>query len=151
MCREREGNARQFYCMYHGWTYNTDGSLRNVPAEESYPTTFDKSAFGLAPVPRLEAYRDFYFANFDRDAVDLKTYLAGTKAYIDLVIDQSPSGRMEIIAGVQEYDIKANWKLLVENSIDDYHLVATHATWLNYMRNSGVNMTPPKGDRKSVV
>src|SRR5207302_1442794 len=25
------------------------------------------------------------------------------------------------------------------------HLVATHATWLNYMRNSGVNIAPPKG------
>ena len=52
---------------------------------------------------------------------------------------------MEIISGVQEYDIKANWKLLVENSVDDYHLVTTHSTWLNYMRNSGVNITPAKG------
>jgi len=145
VCREREGNARNFYCMYHGWTYNTDGTLRGVPDEESYPPSFDKSRMGLAHVPRLESYKDFYFANFDRDAVDLDTYLAGAKAYIDLVVDQSPSGRMEIISGVQEYDIKANWKLLVENSVDDYHLVATHATWLNYMRNSGVNMSPPKG------
>ena len=94
---------------------------------------------------RLEHYKDFYFANFDRDAVDLHTYLAGSKDYIDLVVDQSPSGRMEIIAGAQEYDIKANWKLLVENSVDDYHLVTTHSTWLNYMRNSGVNVTPAKG------
>ena len=54
-------------------------------------------------------------------------------------------GRMEIISGTQEYDIKANWKLLVENSVDDYHLVTTHSTWLNYMRNSGVNVTPAKG------
>jgi p-cumate 2,3-dioxygenase alpha subunit len=145
VCREREGNARNFYCMYHGWTYNTDGTLRNVPGEDAYPPGFDKSAMGLAPVPRLESYRDFYFASFDRDAVDLATYLAGAKPYIDLVVDQSPSGRMEIVSGVQEYDIKANWKLLVENSVDDYHLIATHATWLNYMRNSGVNMTPPKG------
>src|ERR1043166_4566046 len=53
---------------------------------------------------------------------------------------------MEIISGVQEHDIKANWKLLVENSVDDYHLVTTHSTWLNYMRNSGVNVTPPKGE-----
>ncbi len=52
---------------------------------------------------------------------------------------------MEIISGTQEYDIKANWKLLVENSVDDYHLVTTHSTWLNYMRNSGVNVTPAKG------
>jgi p-cumate 2,3-dioxygenase alpha subunit len=96
-------------------------------------------------VPRLEQYKDFYFANLGPDAVDLETYLAGAKDYIDLVVDQSPSGRMEIISGVQEYDIKANWKLLVENSVDDYHLVTTHSTWLNYMRNSGVNVTPAKG------
>jgi len=35
---------------------------------------------------------------------------------------------------------------LVENSVDDYHLITTHSTWLNYMRNSGVNVTPPKGE-----
>src|SRR5260370_38570978 len=77
VCREREGNARNFYCMYHGWTYNTDGTLRGVPDEDSYPTSFDKAAMGLAHVPRLSSYKDFYFANFDRDAVDLATYLAG--------------------------------------------------------------------------
>jgi phenylpropionate dioxygenase-like ring-hydroxylating dioxygenase large terminal subunit len=145
VCREREGTARNFYCMYHGWTYGLDGSLRNVPGEQAYPPRFDKTKMGLVAAPRLESYRDFWFLNFDRDAVDLVTYLAGAKDYIDLVVDQSPSGRMEIISGTQEYDIKANWKLLVENSVDDYHLVATHATWLNYMRNSGVNIAPPKG------
>jgi len=145
VCREREGTARNFYCMYHGWTYGLDGSLRNVPGEEAYPPRFDKTKMGLVAAPRLESYRDFWFLNFDRDAVDLATYLAGAKDYIDLVVDQSPSGKMEIISGVQEYDIKANWKLLVENSVDDYHLIATHATWLNYMRNSGVNIAPPKG------
>jgi p-cumate 2,3-dioxygenase subunit alpha len=144
VCRERDGNARQFYCMYHGWTYHPDGKLKSVPGEDAYPPGFDKSAMGLVEVPRVEHYRDFYFLNFDRDAVDLKAYLAGATEYIDLVCDQSPSGKMEIISGTQEYDIKANWKLLVENSVDDYHLIATHATWLNYMRNSGVNMTPPK-------
>ena len=144
VCREREGNARQFYCMYHGWTYQPDGSVKTVPGEDAYAKPIDKMEMGLTPVPRLEHYRDFYFLNFDRDAVDLKTYLAGATEYIDLVTEQSPSGKMEIISGVQEYDIKANWKLLVENSVDDYHLIATHATWLNYMRNSGVNMTPPK-------
>ena len=100
---------------------------------------------GLTPVPRLEHYRDFCFPNFDAEAVDLHTYLGGAKEYIDLVIDQSPSGQMEIIAGTQEYDIKANWKLLVENSFDDYHLLTTHSTWLDYMRNSGVNVHAGKG------
>lgn len=145
VCRERSGNARQFYCMYHGWAYNTDGSIKTIPGEEAYPPTFDKAQMGLMPVPRLESYRDFYFVNFDSDAVDLSTYLGNAKDYIDLVLEQSPSGRMEIISGVQEYEVKGNWKLMVENSVDDYHLLATHSTWLNYMRNSGVNIAPPKG------
>jgi len=145
VCREREGNTRQFQCIYHGWTYNTDGSIKGIPGDDAYPPGFDKQGKGLVPVARLEHYKDFYFLSFDSDAVDLKTYLAGAKDYIDLVVDQSPSGRMEIISGTQEYDIKANWKLLVENSVDDYHLVTTHSTWLNYMRNSGVNVTPAKG------
>src|ERR1044071_742167 len=145
VCREREGNTRQFFCIYHGWSYNIDGSIKGIPGDDAYPPGFDKNRMSLVPVPRLEHYKDFYFASLDKDAVDLHTYLAGAKDYIDLVVEQSPSGRMEIISGTQEYDIKANWKLLVENSVDDYHLVTTHATWLNYMRNSGVNIAPPKG------
>ena len=27
VCTEREGNARRFQCIYHGWTYGNDGSL----------------------------------------------------------------------------------------------------------------------------
>ena len=73
----------------------------------------------------------------------LEDYLAGAKEYIDLVVDQSPSGQMEVIQGTQEYDIRANWKLLVENSFDDYHLLTTHSTWLNYLKNAGVEMKRP--------
>jgi p-cumate 2,3-dioxygenase alpha subunit len=145
VCREREGSARHFYCMYHGWVYGLDGALRGVPGDDAYGPGFDRAAMGLVAAPRLEQYRDFWFVSFDPEIIDLHEYLAGAREYIDLVVDQSPSGRMEIVAGTQEYSIRANWKLLVENSVDDYHLVATHATWMNYMRNSGVEMAAPHG------
>lgn len=145
VCREREGNARAFYCFYHGWTYGCDGALKSVPGEDAYGPDFDKSELDLVAVPRFECYRDFYFANFDPAAPGLSDYLANAKEYIDLIVDQSPSGQMEIISGTQEYEMRANWKLLVENSVDDYHLISTHITWMNYMSNSGVNMRRPKG------
>ncbi|HUZ74864.1 MAG TPA: aromatic ring-hydroxylating dioxygenase subunit alpha [Stellaceae bacterium] len=144
VCTEREGTTRYFTCRYHGWTYDTDGSLHNVPGEDAYGANFDRAGLGLVPAPRLEAYRDFYFLNLDPNAVALDTYLAGAKEYIDLVVEQSPSGQLEVIAGAQEYDIRANWKLLVENSVDDYHLPTTHTTWLNYMRSAGVTTRPPR-------
>jgi p-cumate 2,3-dioxygenase alpha subunit len=144
VCREAEGNARVYSCFYHGWTYDRDGKLAGVPGEASYPKSFHKGDWGLAEAPRVESYRGFVFVNFDANAMPLEDYLAGAKEYIDLVVDQSPSGRMEIIQGTQEYDIRANWKLLVENSFDDYHLLTTHSTWLDYMRNSGLEMKKPE-------
>ncbi|HXQ54113.1 MAG TPA: aromatic ring-hydroxylating dioxygenase subunit alpha [Stellaceae bacterium] len=142
VCVAREGNQNSFSCPYHGWTYDGGGGLLTVPGEDAYGPHFAKNAMGLVAPPRLEAYRDFYFLNFDIGARGLADDLAGAKEYIDLVVDQSPSGRLQVISGTQEYDIRANWKLLVENSVDDYHLPSTHSTWLNYMRSAGVITRP---------
>jgi phenylpropionate dioxygenase-like ring-hydroxylating dioxygenase large terminal subunit len=144
VCREAEGNAQRYTCFYHGWTYDRDGALYAVPGQSAYPPGFDKKEFPLKEPPKVASYGGFVFLNFDAAAQPLEDHLAGAKEYIDLVLDQSPSGRMEVIHGTQEYDIQANWKLLVENSFDDYHLLTTHSTWLDYLKNSGVEMKRPE-------
>ncbi len=149
VCREPEGNAKIFSCFYHGWSYDRDGNLDGVPGEKDYPASFNRRDYGLKEAPRVETYRGFVFLNFDPDAMPLEDYLSGAKEYIDLVIDQSPSGQMEVIRGTQDYDIRANWKLLVENSFDDYHLLTTHSTWLDYLKNAGVQMRRP--DREHLL
>lgn len=145
VCREREGNRTRFTCLYHGWTYDNGGALTHVPGQESYGEAFDRAEFALTEVPALDDYRGFRFAHFGDDPEPLADYLAGAKDYLDLVVDQSPSARLEIVSGTQEYDIRANWKLLVENSFDDYHLHATHSTYLEYMKDSGVEIRLPRG------
>ena len=144
VCTEREGSRRSFRCIYHGWAYRNDGQLAGVPGAEAYRGEFDKSQLGLRRPAKFEAYRDFWFLNLSTDAPPLREYLGKATDYIDLVIDQSPSGKMQVISGTQEYDVAANWKLMVENSVDDYHLPSTHSTWLAYMSNSGVKIEVPK-------
>lgn len=144
VCTQRNGNTRRFNCVYHGWIYNNDGSIARVPGDEAYTAAFDQSTFGLKAPARFEQYRDFWFMNLDPDAPSLVDYLGRATEYIDLVVDQSPSNSMEVISGTQEYDVNANWKLMVENSVDDYHLPSTHSTWLNFMANSGVKVEAPK-------
>ncbi len=144
VCLERTGNARRFMCVYHGWIYNNDGSMARVPGNDAYSAAFDESTLGLKSPARFEQYRDFWFFNLDANAVALREYLGKTTDYIDLVVDQSPSGKLEILPGTQEYDVAGNWKLMVENSVDDYHLPSTHSTWLNFMKNSGVKVEPSK-------
>jgi p-cumate 2,3-dioxygenase subunit alpha len=123
LCRETQGNARFMTCFYHGWTFNTSGEIVSMPGDASYGPGFDRP--GLAAPARTESYRGFVFVTFDPDIVDLQTYLAGAREYLDLVCDQSETG-MEILQGSHEYSVRANWKLLIENSIDAYHAVSTH-------------------------
>ena len=115
ICTERKGNRRRFNCVYHGWIYNNTGELARVPGDEAYTDAFDQSKFGMREPAHFDQYKDFWFLNLDPDAPSLKDYLGKATEYLDLVVDQSPSGQMEVIAGTQEYDVNANWKLMVEN------------------------------------
>jgi p-cumate 2,3-dioxygenase alpha subunit len=141
ICREPRGNTKSFQCLYHGWIFGTDGKNKNLPGVESYPSDFVESGrANLQPVARLDSYRDFFFVSFDPDIVPLDTYLGETKPYLDAVCDQSAAG-MEVVSGTQEYSIRANWKLLVENSYDGYHASNTHSTYLEYLRNTNGGLT----------
>lgn len=135
--RERKGNALSFRCFYHGWSFNVNGRFASRFEEGNYGKEhYGGGCADLAQVPRLESYRDFWFVNFDRNAMPLADYLAGAREYIDLVADQSEAG-MEIVGSGQQYRINANWKLLAENSIDAFHGFPVHSTYFDYLKNIG--------------
>ncbi len=134
VCREKRGNAKFFTCSYHGWVFSADGKMQDLPGIDAYAPDFNADGrANLVAVPKLEQYRDFWFVCFDPEAVSLRDYLAGATEYLDLFADQSEVG-MEIVAGQQEYSIRANWKLLLENSFDGYHALSTHATYLDFLK-----------------
>ena len=144
VCRERSGNAKSFQCFYHGWIFGLDGKIRDLPGKEGYPEDYmQRKTSSLAPVPHLDNYRGFYFVNFDPEAGSLSDYLAGAKEYLDLVADQSEAG-MEVVGGTQEYSIRANYKLLAENSYDGYHAAINHSTYLEYLKGTTGGLVPIK-------
>jgi p-cumate 2,3-dioxygenase subunit alpha len=134
VCRERAGSAKSFQCFYHGWVFGADGKLKGQPGQEAYCEGFNEAGgANLVPAPRLAEYRGFHFIAFDKQIVDLPTYLGKAREYLDIVADHAEGG-MAILGGTQEYSIRANWKLLVENSIDGYHAATTHASYLDYLK-----------------
>jgi p-cumate 2,3-dioxygenase alpha subunit len=136
VCRERSGTSRNFQCFYHGWVFGSDGKLKNMPGEDRYSEGHRCSGAGnMVAAPRFDSYAGFCFISFDPDIVPLPDYLAGAKDVLDLIAGHSASG-MAILDGMQEYSIRANWKLLVENSFDGYHAATTHASYLDYLRNT---------------
>ncbi|SAL68674.1 benzoate 1,2-dioxygenase subunit alpha [Caballeronia udeis] len=134
VCREAAGRKSAFQCPYHGWVYDSDGRLVNVPGRDAVPESFnDDGSMNLKGVPRLDAFRDFIFICFDSEVTSLSDYLADAKPYLEYVADQGAQG-MEIVGGTQEYSSPANWKLLQENSADGYHGATTHASYLDYLK-----------------
>jgi p-cumate 2,3-dioxygenase alpha subunit len=131
-----EGHGRFLKCFYHGWSFSTDGDLVAMPDDASYGPCFDRRAMGLVRPPMVDSYRGFVFLSWRPDNVDLGTYLGHARDYLDLVADQSPHG-MQIVGGTHLYSMRANWKLLVENSIDGYHALTTHQRYLEMLKASG--------------
>jgi p-cumate 2,3-dioxygenase subunit alpha len=125
VCRGSRGTTSRFLCFYHGWTFNTRGELINVPDQVGYGDKLDRSRLGLGSPPRLESYRGLVFMSMKHDIVDLQSYLGDTRPYIDDMLDMTDSAPV-IAPGQQSYSMKANWKMLVENSADAYHGPFTH-------------------------
>lgn len=140
VCREASGNANTFQCFYHAWTFNNQGDLIGVPGDDAYSEAFDRRTLGLGTPPRVEDYRGFVFISFNAAIEPLVDYLAGAREYLDLVCDQSEAG-MEVVTGTQAYSMRANWKLLVENSMDGYHARTTHQRYFDYLVESGVDVS----------
>jgi p-cumate 2,3-dioxygenase subunit alpha len=140
VCRQDSGSSKVFQCFYHAWSFDSEGALRGVPDRDAYGSGLDFGKLGLRRVARAQSYRGFVFASYDPGIVDLETYLAGAKDYVDLVIDSS-ANTFEVIKGTHEYSINANWKLLVENSVDGYHAQSTHDTYFKYLSSMGTDLS----------
>jgi len=136
VCRDPRGTTKRFRCFYHSWSFATDGRLVAMPDEEAFPAGFDKADYGLRRPPHVDEYRGFIFLNYAQEAPPLPEYLAGARQFLDLTADQSEQG-MQVLTGTHEYSLKANWKLLAENSYDGYHALPVHKTYFDVQRSRG--------------
>jgi phenylpropionate dioxygenase-like ring-hydroxylating dioxygenase large terminal subunit len=121
---EEQGCRQRFRCMYHHWEYDNQGRLVFVPRLEGYGPDFRAEDLPLVQVARVEAFHGLVFASFDADAPPLADYLGAAAPYLEEVATYS--GRPQKALGSFEYTYSGNWKLLYENSLDDYHAEFLH-------------------------
>lgn len=145
VCVDPRGTAKAFQCYYHGWTYSNRGKLIGVPEASSYSSAFDREKLGLRSPAHVDVYRGFVFVSFNKDAPGLVEYLGGATEYLDIVDEHCESG-MEIVPGSHSFCIKSNWKLLIENAVDDFHVMTTHHRFLQYLQDSNqLDPASPRG------
>jgi len=134
VCRQDSGTARTFQCFYHAWTYNISGEIAGIPDRDSYPPDMDWKNMGLRSPAHVESYRGFIFVNLAAHCEPLVEYLSPVRDLIDLTVDSAEvMGGWHVLAGSSLYRFKANWKLMIENSIDNYHFDPLHETYKQYI------------------
>lgn len=123
VCQYERGNSSFFRCWFHGWTYNNKGDLVGVPYPSAYDESFRKEDYGLARVPRVGVYRGFVFASLSPEGVTLDEHLGRAKEMIDVFVDLSPVGEIEVRSGCHKGKYKGNWKFV---GMDGYHSEFVH-------------------------
>ena len=127
-CQRNFGNATEFMCPYHQWTYDLRGHLVGVPfrrglrQQGGMPADFALADHSLETLHVSERH-GVIFASSAAAMPSFEEYLgASMLAYFDRVFD----GRPLRLLGYMRQLIRSNWKLMFENIKDPYHASLLH-------------------------
>lgn len=137
VCRHRgarvvpEGSgteARTFVCPYHAWTYKPDGSLRAVPESYGFPC-LKKEESGLRRLTTVERAGVIWVTLDPTSSIDPNTHFGALMENLESLDGlENP-----ITYATRSYEVKANWKLLVDGSFEAYHFKIAHRKTIAHM------------------
>jgi glycine betaine catabolism A len=119
ICTAAQGRAKTFQCRYHAWSYGLNGALLNAPNMDE-DSSFERDAYGLHPVALTE-WEGMIWLNLSDHP---EPFAAQLGSYIDRY-QRYRIGDLSLAATI-DYDVKANWKLLVENFNECCHCGPAH-------------------------
>ena len=116
-----EGSTKRIMCPYHAWVYKLDGQLVRAPHTENLHG-FDPRTICLDQV-RVEEFCGFVFVNLDPAARPLSE----ESGDLELEIRHwAPDVESLTFGHRLTYDIKSNWKNVVDNFLECYHCPTAH-------------------------
>lgn len=134
ICRHRgtqllrgAGNGiKAITCPYHDWTYNLTGDLVAVPEHTDEFADIDKKCHSLKPAS-VAVWRSMIFVH-PAPAQDIEKWFASITPYLG---PHKVDELVEYPEAATRHEIRANWKVIVENYIDHYHLAHLHSGTLS--------------------
>jgi len=127
LCTEASGTLqRAIRCYYHAWTYDLTGTLIAAP-NLTKMTDIDRDEYGLHRV-HLREWLGYVWVCLAEDPPSFEDQVVGavTERLGDpAAIDKYDVENLELGRRIR-YDVKANWKLIVENFMECYHCATIH-------------------------
>lgn len=116
---------RSLTCPYHSWHYNAEGIPTGIPCKKAFPlVTANPEAYKLQSLELARA-GDFIFLRVNPGEQTLPSFLGDAMGFLEQV-----SAALGTCIDVHESSIQANWKLVIENSLEGYHVPFVHRTSL---------------------
>lgn len=137
------GNAKDFTCVYHAWTYNLQGDLTAVAFQDGVggaggmPPEFCMERHGPRKL-RTAVLNGLVFGSLSNDVLPLEEYLGEE---IVARIERLLGGRTPVVLGRFTQELPNNWKLYVENVKDSYHASILHLFFTTF----GINKLSQRG------
>lgn len=119
---EGPGCAHALVCRYHGWTYRLDGSLAHVPHQQAFPD-LDVAGRGLVEVGSHEVDGLVVIGALDPASAihdEALAWLTDGTAWREKLL---PAQRLVYVDSTLR---PMNWKVLVEQFLEGYHIRSTH-------------------------
>ena len=112
--------GKAMICPFHGWSYNLDGTLKNIPKRDSFPE-IDPDEFGLKPLD-CDVWQGMVFVRFGGDGPSIAETFAEAAAEIGLYrIDE-----MQPLDEPWRYDFDLDWKAVLDIDSEGYHVPIGH-------------------------
>jgi len=119
----RGQTGKRIVCPYHAWCYGLDGGLVTARMTRDV-ADFDRVDYGLKPIQHTTV-AGMIFINFDTNATpedgDLPEFEKTILGHLPDMPEYTAHHRLD-------FDIASNWKVIVDNFSEGYHIPIAHPT-----------------------
>jgi choline monooxygenase len=145
---EGPGCSHAFVCPYHGWTYRLDGSLAHVPHADGFPD-LDVSSRGLVEVASREIDGLIVIDSLESNAPDRAEVAAA--ALIDGTRWRDKLLPAKRLVSAKSTVWAINWKVLVEQFLEGYHIRSTHRETFFPLQYDNLNVVETFGPNSRIT
>jgi phenylpropionate dioxygenase-like ring-hydroxylating dioxygenase large terminal subunit len=113
--------ATELRCMFHGWTWNIDGTMKEMTCGWDFPGTREEVT--RLPEARTGVWGGFVFINPDPECESLDSFLGELPQHFEQG-GHDFSKRWKQVHVIA--DLPVNWKVAQEAFIEAWHVISTH-------------------------
>lgn len=126
-----EGRSDRLVCQYHGWEFDETGNTRKIPDAINFKP-LEKGVLGLTQF-RVAVVGHLLFVNLSQTPQSIEEFLGPHLSDVQNLF----SDKRQLVLQTEQHH-QANWKIVIENALESYHVGMVHAKTLGTMAKSEV-------------